>query len=396
MIRRARFFNLLTPAQLLTMLCLCSLAGMAIGAKPARMQSQIKGLLVVELSSGEVAGTASQMNATVVRGKEGVFEIKFNQPVGSMMEKATEEVKKFISVRHANKLPLGHRIELAFADKYSPKDGPSAAVVSALLTDSIITGSDLDPGFAATGDMTAAGEVRPVGGISGKIRGAIKKKCKIIGVPAPNRNSVEDVYIIAGIEQLYEIQIFTLKTFNEAHKLAAAKRGAKLQKAIDEFSVVQKALSNNPKFIYNSKVLAKLKAIVKLAPNHLSARTLYLHGIKKGPKKLSLPGSLTAIDTAASRLGRMLRNGSFVDTGQDDVLRDFISEMKRLRSMLDVRTTAYADTYEDLADYMKSIRGRKILSPQMRRELQAKVRKVDNERTKLLENKEIREELMIE
>ena len=159
---------------------------------------------------------------------------------------------------------------------------------------------------------------------------------------------------------------------------------------------MQTALKKNPKFISNSKVLAKLKAIVNLAPNHLSARTLYLHGIKKGPKKLSLPGSLTAIDTASNRFGRMLRDGSFMDTGHDDVLRDFISEMKRLHSMLDKRTTPYADTYEELADYMKTIRGRKILNPQMRRELDAKVRRVDNERTKLLENKAIREELMIE
>ncbi|MEO1843273.1 MAG: S16 family serine protease, partial [Akkermansiaceae bacterium] len=153
------------------------------------MQSQVKGLLVVQLGGGEFAGTASQMNATVVPGKKGTFSIKFNQAVGSMMEKATVEVEKFMRVRHGDKLPVGHRIELAFSDKYSPKDGPSAAVVSALLTDSIITGEDIDPDFAATGDMTAAGEVRPVGGLSGKVSGAIKKDCKIIGIPAPNQNS---------------------------------------------------------------------------------------------------------------------------------------------------------------------------------------------------------------
>jgi hypothetical protein len=64
--------------------------------------------------------------------------------------------------------------------------------------------------------------------------------------------------------------------------------------------------------------------------------------------------------------------------------------------MLDQRTKAYADTYEELADFMRTIRGRKILSAQHRRELQGKVRRVDSERRKLLENKEIREELMIE
>ena len=396
MTRRSSLPGLVSPLHLCAAFSLLAAFPTVSATKPARMQSQIKGLLVVQLGGGEFAGTASQMNATVIPGKKGTFSIKFNQAVGSMMEKATVEVEKFMRVRHGDKLPVGHRIELAFSDKYSPKDGPSAAVVSALLTDSIITGEDIDPNFAATGDMTAAGEVRPVGGLSGKVSGAIKKDCKIIGIPAPNQNSIEDLYIIDGIRQIYEIQIFSLKTFDEAHDLAIAKRAKDLQTAIDEFANVQSALKRNPKYVHNSKVLAKLKAIVKLAPNHLSARILYLHGIKKGPKNLSLPGSLTAIDKASSRLGGMLSDGSFMDSGHDDVLRNFISEMKRLRSMLDQRTKAYADTYEELADFMRTIRGRKILSAQHRRELQGKVRRVDSERRKLLENKEIREELMIE
>lgn len=363
--------------------------------KPARNQTQIKGLLVVQLANGDVAGTASQMNATVVPGPKGVFSVEFNQRVGPMMEGATAEVEKFLRVRHGEKLPSGIKVELAFADRHSPKDGPSAAVVSALMADSIITGADLDQGFAATGDMTATGDVRPVGGISGKVRGALKKKCTIIGVPKANQASVEDLYIIDGIKPLYDIQIFTLATFDEANALATSKREEKLQKAVDDFSMVQKALQRNPKLLANSKVKAKLKAIVQAAPNHLSARILFLHAIKRGPKSLSLPGSLTAIDKAANNLGKMLSDGTFFDT-KNDVLKNFISDMKRLRPMLDQRTKEFADTYEELADYLVDIRGRKLLNPQMRRELNAHVSKVQTERDKLLNNKEIREELMIE
>jgi len=388
----SRTFRVVSSASVLV----ATFAGPLPGAEPARQQTQIKGLLVVHLPGGEVAGTASQMNATVVAGKAGDFSIKFNQEVGAMMEQATAEVEKFMRVRHGARLPVGHRVELAFSDKYSPKDGPSAAVVSALLTDSIITGEDLDPDFAATGDMTAAGEVRPVGGISGKVRGAVKRNCKIIGIPSSNQNTIEDLYMIDGIQPFYDIQIFSLQSFDEAHDLAVSKRKANLQGALNEFALVQSALNKNPKLLSNAKVRAKLKEIVKLAPNHLSARILFLHAIERGPKSLSLPGSLTAIDTASARLGRMLSDGSFMDTGHDDVLRDFISEMKRLRPMLDARTKAYGDTYEELADYLKMIRGRKILNAQIRRDLQGKVRRVDAERRKLLDNKEIREELMIE
>jgi len=84
-------------------------------------QTQIKGLLVVELDGGEFAGAASQMNATKVT-KKGAFEIGFNQEVGEMMQQATTEVDKFIRVRYVDKMPADTRIEFSFADKYSPKD----------------------------------------------------------------------------------------------------------------------------------------------------------------------------------------------------------------------------------------------------------------------------------
>lgn len=364
-------------------------------AKPARNQTQIKGLLVIQLGNGDVAGTASQMNATVVPGPLGTFDVEFNQRVGPMMKGATAEVVKFLRVRHGEKLPSGIKVELAFADKHSPKDGPSAAVVSALMADSIITGADLDQGFAATGDMTATGDVRPVGGIAGKVRGALKKKCSVIGVPKSNQVSIEDIYIIDGIKQLYDIQIFTLATFDEANALATSEKDEKIQKAIDDFALVQKALQRNPKLLANSKVKAKLKSIVQAVPNHLSARILFLHAIKRGPKSLSLPGSLTAIDKAARNLGKMLSDGTFFDT-KNDVLRDFVSDMKRLRPMLDQRTKEFADTYEELADYLVEIRGRRQLNAQNKRVLDAHIRKVQAERDKLLNNKEIREELMIE
>ena len=105
-------------------------------------QAQIKGLLVIQLSAGKFAGGASQMNATVVKSSKE-FELGFNQKVGDLMKKATVEVDKFIRVRYAGKLPSNTRVEFSFADKYSPKDGPSAAVVCALMVDSILSGMPL-------------------------------------------------------------------------------------------------------------------------------------------------------------------------------------------------------------------------------------------------------------
>ena len=183
-------------------------------------QTQIKGLLVYEMQDGSLASQASQMNATLIASSnEKEFEIGFNQKVGEQMTAATAEVEKFIRLRHSERLPEKQKIEFAFENKHNPKDGPSAAVVCALLANSILTGESIDPDFAATGDMTATGAVLPVGGVADKIRGATKKRCSIVGIPKNNHLSISDSYILDGIKPLYQIQIFTLDTFEEAYQL---------------------------------------------------------------------------------------------------------------------------------------------------------------------------------
>lgn len=360
------------------------------------LQTGVKGLLVVELENGEMAGMASQMNATAVEiSAESDFEVGFNQKVGKMMKGATDEVKKFILVRHAGKPLKGLRIELAFADKYTPKDGPSAAVACALMADSILSGDKLDDGFATTGDMTATGEVRPVGGVRSKIGGAIRKDCTHIAIPEANRNEVSDLYLLEGIESLYKIQVYSISTFEEAKKLATQKHDKDVQAAMDEFEQVQKALERNESYAYNSKVIEKLQNVIKLTPNNLSAKMLLLHGQRRPPKKLSLYGSLCGIDKAGEALGSMLNDGSYQDTeGNNDVLSKFIGEMQRLRPILDARTNNYADSYIKLATYIKAIRGTRNWKSSMDRDLKKHVRNMQNARKQLLNDKEIREELM--
>jgi len=363
---------------------------------PPRLQSKLKGLMVVELPNGKTAGTASQMNATAVKSGQSTLEIRFNQDVGKAMDLATSEVSKFIQVRHHGHLPEGYRIELAFADKYSPKDGPSAAVACALLVDSILADHDLADDFAVTGDMNADGSIQPVGGIVSKVRGARQKGCAIVAVPKQNETAVADGYIIDGIRELRSIQVFSVATFDEAHALATKNRAEKLAKALAEFSQVQQALARDEKFISNPKVLEKLHLVTELAPNHLSAKYLYLHGTQRGPRTLSLVGSLMAIDEADTAFSQMLDDGSFTETsGNSDVLFKFEGELGRLKPVLDKRTIRYCDSYLGLAQYIRDIRNRRIYTPQMRRELQASVIKVRNERKAILSNEEIREELML-
>ncbi|GHC41794.1 S16 family serine protease [Roseibacillus persicicus] len=383
--------------QLLVCLLTGSLFQVAVAEEPALRQAMIKGLLVVELGDGSHAGTASQMNGTVVKGSGTGFEVSFNQEVGEMMESATSEVAKFMSVRHGDDLPEGVKVELAFADKYSPKDGPSAAVVSALLCESIISGDVIDSGFAATGDMTATGEVRSIGGLTGKISGAIKKGCELLAAPEANKSSFQDLLLIDGIKPLYEIQLFTISDFEQARAIAMEERDEDMQTAIDEFELVQGALKKDEAFLKNQKVREKLRNIVQLAPNHVSARLLYLESVGKAPSQLSLPGSLTKIEQAAGSLSAMLQDGSFLESkGNDNVLFRLANDIANMRPMLDPRTLDYSDSYSDVANYVKQLRGRSQISRGQVEKFNQMVETVVAERENLLNDQEIREELMLE
>ena len=152
-------------------------------------QVHVNGLLVMPLASGKEAGAVSLMNATVVYGGGS---LRFNQGVGLEMQAALNEVQKYMSVRHPV-LPASSDLELAFEEKYSDKDGPSAAVACALLMEAALTGKTWDPAFAVTGDMNADGAVQPIGSVAAKIRGASNGSCKLVAVPAKNEASVSDM-----------------------------------------------------------------------------------------------------------------------------------------------------------------------------------------------------------
>ncbi len=365
--------------------------------KPVMLQSQVKGLLVIELPDGSHAGGASQMNATAVPDGTGdSFGLRFNQDVGEMMTAATQEVEKLMRVRHPDSLPTGNLIEFGFADKHSPKDGPSAAVACALMAESIITGVELDQRFAVTGDITATGDVRPVGGVEAKLRGAARKDCDVFAVPVGNKASIDDIYVIDGIGAVSETQVILIKTFEEALRIGRSEKEDAVKQAVEDFKMVSKAVKSNPKNASHPKVVEKLKTILEAIPGHESALLVALHGSGRGPQTLSLQGSLNVIEKRANFLASSMKTGSFMDTGMDDPLWDNLGELKSLRGIVDQRTRPYLDSFLGVTSFIKQHRGKNQFNDQLRREFDLTIGKIDIERQKLVSNREIQEELMDE
>ena len=224
---------------LLTFFILCSLTNAQVGQLKSK-QSKIKGLLVRPLANGEFAGMASQMNATATPFDvaKSQLSFRFSQLVGKDMHSALNEIIKHLRVKH-DLWPSGYEVEIAFEDRFTLKDGPSAAVPCALLLDSLITGTKMDPAFAVTGDMNADGSIQPVGGVPAKVRGAFSKDCKIVAIPLKNARTLSDLVILSGIQPVSRIQVFTIQHFKQASALASLEKNDSLTNAFKEFAMVQ-------------------------------------------------------------------------------------------------------------------------------------------------------------
>ncbi|MES2598474.1 MAG: S16 family serine protease [Verrucomicrobiota bacterium] len=309
-------------------------------------QTFVNGLLVMPLASGLEAGQASKMNATSL---PGYGDMRFSQTVGVDMQTALKEVQKFMAIRHPGR-PQAFDLEISFEEKYTGKDGPSAAVACGLLMESAITGKTWDPEFAVTGDMNADGSVQPIGGVAAKIRGATNGSCKVVAVPAKNEASVMDVLLLDGPMPLLKICVFSLKSFDEAVALASQERDAALGPAISEFGLIRDVCLRDPRaalgVLKSAQGQARLQAVLEKAPHCLSAKHLLMHVQGRTPKTLSLAGSIQAVDTSGKGLVEAVKSDEARGGGlaiQEDEVRTTLNTLRNLRPKLDSRVWPYVD-----------------------------------------------------
>lgn len=327
--------------------------------------NHMNGLLISQLASGGEAGQVTRLNLTALPSLgESSSTLKFNQDVGESMKKALNEVSKFSQLRH-NGWPVGHAMEIGFEDKYIPKDGPSAAVACALLLEAAITGKKWDPAFAVTGDMNADGSVQPIGGVQAKIRGATKGSCKIVGVPVKNEKGVADILVLDGPGPLVGITVFGISTFDDALLLADAERPQALQNALTDFDNMRTVMLRDPRqmvpLLRSPHAIQRLQTLLKAAPNCYSAKYLLLYVQGRGPRALSIGGSIEAAQNSAQSIVSAIDHDvdSNMSSLKGDELGSSLNKLRNLRPLLDQRVWPYVD---NLVAYGEVIRG-SVLNP---------------------------------
>jgi len=281
------------------------------------------------------------------------------------------------------------------------KDGPSAATVFTLVLDSLFSGEEIDDEFAATGDMTADGMVQKIGGVAAKIRGATKRGCKIVGIPVGNAKGVRDLLVMDGPEQLLDIQIFTMKTFDQAHAISRKEKSEDVQATLDAFSSVVAKVKEGTGFaaLKDPAIQLQLQQVVKRMPNHLSAKLLLDYGKGEAPKRISIGGSFQEIDILASgmlRQAMMMVYQKQVKLNDDlrKEAKDSIKGLEKMAKLIDPRVKEYEDSVIAVAKLFVEGRGDGESDKEFIKRINTKMEHLQSVRTKLMEDPEIMEEIM--
>ncbi len=254
-----------------------------------RLENSIRGLVVYELGSGMSTGSSEEIIATVNTSKSSP-PIKFVNKVGPDVMVAAHIALRAVRLRYP-KLQPGC-IRLSFSDQYLDADGNSAGCACAILILSLLENTRLDRQMAITGAITADWRVRAIGGVADKIHGAIEDHLTGVVLPQRNIGSISDMMILDGPQRAWKIQIFTVRTLQEAMALMQRNKPRDISYAMLLFSTLQ------PKFdrmgigaLRDPDVLSRLKQITALAPNDISAQYLLAVAAGKQLRKLSLATS---------------------------------------------------------------------------------------------------------
>ncbi len=135
------------------------------------------------------------IEATRMKGKG---QLILTGKLGDVMKESAQATLSYIRTR-AKKFGIdedfmeGHDLHIHVPSGAVPKDGPSAGVALFTAMLSLLTGKQVRPDLAMTGEITLRGVVLPVGGIKEKILAAHRAKLKEVLIPHKNQKDLVEI-----------------------------------------------------------------------------------------------------------------------------------------------------------------------------------------------------------
>jgi hypothetical protein len=316
----------------------------------SKLQASIKMLCVLEQANGDALGSATDLILTVAPGSptDDSIPVTFSIPVGKQMSLVLGDVARAIDAKYPR--IVARKLEFSFEDRTN-YDGPSVGAALGTLMLSVIQGFDIDPQFAITGDVSAEGKIRVIGGVGAKLRGAKDAGCTLVAVPNEDFEELVDAVIFNGVSEITNIQVIGISTLDDAAGIARSDRDPNEAEAIKLFGEIRQSMQASRKYLRSDEAQAKLKHVTELAPNHLSARLLLLIAQHKLRQRLTPWASEYYAEMELSSVIPVLTDKD-VATGTQHLMPaavdKAISALRRLRPISDVRIQPFVDSCIEL------------------------------------------------
>lgn len=331
------------------------------GTRPtavARFQTSIKTLYVIEQDNGGMLGGASDLILTAEPGpKHGDIPVSFATPVGPQMHMVLDDVVRRLHLVYPA-IDGTDKIEFSFEDKYDPHDGGSIGAACGTLLMSMIQGFSIDPDVAMTGDVSADGKVRAIGGVAAKLRGARAAGCTMVAMPTENIDQLIDTMIYAGRPALTDVQVIGISSLDEAAAVARIDRSDHLRQAIEIFRGIQQSAKESSDYLETPDAQQKLQRVLQLAPEHLSAKLLLDAITNRQRKRLSAAASeYYTFEAVGDMLPTLYAKEGNAPQSQDLVSDVSIDEglktLHKLRPMADLTVRPLIDAWTEFTEALE-------------------------------------------
>ena len=177
---------------------------------------------------GANMGAVMEIEATAIKNKSGKVKVTGIVEEEEIGEGKGKKLKRSSTAKNSieNMLTVIERFYGINVKDYDihvnfpggmPVDGPSAGISITTAVYSAITGSYVDNALAMTGEISIHGHVKPVGGVTAKISGAIKAGATKVIIPKENW---QDVY-----GEYKNIKVIPVSNITEVIEIAIVKDG---------------------------------------------------------------------------------------------------------------------------------------------------------------------------
>lgn len=173
---------------------------------PERQKSGV----VTGMAWTAVGGEILYIETLLTKGKGNII---ITGKLGDVMKESAQIAVSLVKALFPDKAKLFEENDLHIhvPDGAVPKDGPSAGITMTTAIASLVTGNDVNPRIAMTGEVSLRGLVMPIGGLPEKLMAALRSGVKTAFIPAENEQDLIDV----ADEVKRELEIIPVSTVQE-------------------------------------------------------------------------------------------------------------------------------------------------------------------------------------